>query len=418
MHGPRLEPPMFGNRHDKGGTVSPLGTGLASPRNLKIGIIAHLRHPIAEPFAGGLEMHTHLLARALRDRGHAVTVFASVHSEPGLELEAICTETALADVGTTEAGDVPFFKEHHAYLSLMSDLRHRDFDVIHNNSLHYLPVTLADTLPMPMITTLHTPPFCWLESGVRLCKGKHHAFAAVSQSVARLWNHVARADEVILNGIDLDNFAFHPLPQEGSYLVWYGRIVPEKGLHYAIEAARKIGLPLRIAGPILDQDYYRAKIAPELGTDAVHVGHLAHTELARLVGGARAFLCTPMWDEPYGLVVAEALACGVPVAAFSRGAIPEILDESCGVLAIPDDVASLAAAGLAALALDRRACRRRAERTCDAGRMVDGYLALYRSMLARGIGRELDLDAVQTGEPQLPGTGAYEMLIPNVQQHA
>jgi glycosyltransferase involved in cell wall biosynthesis len=357
---------------------------------MKIGIIAHLKHPIAEPFAGGLEMHTHLLARALRERGHVVTVFASTRSDLGLGLEAICSETALADVGTAEATDVAFFKEHHAYLSLMNGLRHRDFDVIHNNSLHYLPVTLADSLPMPMITTFHTPPFCWLESGARLCSATDHAFVAVSQSVAALWDHVAPADEVILNGIDLENFAFHATAAEDGYLVWYGRIVPEKGLHLAIEAARLIGLPLRIAGPILDEEYYRTRIAPELGPDTIHVGHLAHTELARLVGGARAFLCTPMWDEPYGLVIAEALACGVPVAAFERGAIPEILDAGCGVLAIPDDVASLAAAGLAALSLDRRACRRRAEAVCDAARMVESYEALYRRRIAKRGALNLD----------------------------
>ncbi|WP_404478300.1 glycosyltransferase family 4 protein [Novosphingobium sp. BL-52-GroH] len=349
---------------------------------MRIGIIAHLKHPIAEPFAGGLEMHTHLLARALRNRGHAVTVFASSGSERSLGVEPICSETALDNVGTAEATDVAFFREHHAYLSLMNDLRHGDFDVIHNNSLHYLPVTLADSLPMPMVTTLHTPPFCWLESGIRLCSAENNAFVAVSRSVAALWAHVARAEEVILNGIDLDKFAFHPRPDPGGYLVWYGRIVPEKGLHFAIEAAHRIGLPLRIAGPILDQDYYRSLIEPGLGTKAVHVGHLAHSELARLVGGARASLCTPLWDEPYGLVVAEALACGVPVAAFARGAIPEILDASCGVLATPDDVASLAAAGLAALDLDRRACRTRAELACDAVRMVDGYEALYRRRIA------------------------------------
>jgi glycosyltransferase involved in cell wall biosynthesis len=236
---------------------------------------------------------------------------------------------------------------------------------------------------MPMVTTFHTPPFCWLESGVRLCSAEDHAFVAVSKSVAALWDHVAKADEVILNGIDLQKFAFHPVPDEAGYLVWYGRIVPEKGLHFAIEAARLIGLPLRIAGPILDEEYYRIRIAPQLGADAVHVGHLAHSELARLVGGARAFLCTPMWDEPYGLVIAEALACGVPVAAFERGAIPEILDAACGVLATPDDVASLAAAGLAALSLDRRACRQRAERICDVGQMVAGYEALYRRQIAQ-----------------------------------
>lgn len=345
---------------------------------MRIGIIAHLKHPIAEPFAGGLEMHTHLLARSLRDRGHAVTLFASSRSEPGVGLEAICAETAIQTVGTTEATDVAFFREHHAYLSLMTDLRHRNFDIIHNNSLHYLPVAMADSLPMPMVTTLHTPPFCWLESGIRLCTADNHKFVAVSRSVAGLWGHVTHSDTVIWNGIDLQKFGFHLHPDVDPYLVWYGRIVPEKGLHLAIEAARQVGMPLRIAGPILDQDYYQTRIAPALGKDVVHVGHLAHDELARLVGGARAFLCTPMWDEPYGLVVAEALACGVPVAAFARGAIPEILDVTCGVLATPDDVASLAQAVVRALTLDRRACRTRAQQTCDAERMVDNYEALYR----------------------------------------
>lgn len=381
MHGPQpdaLLGPCLGRR----AVAVPIGLAGANNSPLRIGIIAHLKYPIAEPFAGGLEMHTHLLARTLRDRGHAVTVFASVRSEFGLGLEAICTETSLDDVGTAEATDVAFFKEHHAYLSLMNGLRDRDFDIIHNNSLHYLPVTLADTLPMPMVTTLHTPPFCWLESGIRLCKANDHAFVAVSKSVGQLWEHVAKAEEVILNGIDLDKFSYQPQPDPNAYLVWYGRIVPEKGLHFAIEAARQIGLPLRIAGPILDREYYRMHIAPQVDANIIHVGHLDHTELARLVGGARAFLCTPLWDEPYGLVVAEALACGVPVAAFARGAIPEILDASCGALAEPDNVASLAEAGLAALRLERSACRQRAERTCDAARMVDGYEALYRHRIS------------------------------------
>ena len=348
---------------------------------MQIGIIAHLKHPIAEPFAGGLEMHTHLLARSLRERGHAVTVFASSKSDAALGLEAICTETAIAAVGTAEATDIAFFKEHHAYLSLMTDLRHRNFDIIHNNSLHYLPVAMADSLPVPMVTTLHTPPFCWLESGIRLCTARNNTLVGVSHSVAKLWSHVRTADAVILNGIDLQRFAFHPQPDPDGYLVWYGRIVPEKGLHLAIAAARSIGLPLRIAGPVLDQDYFETMIAPELGQDIVHVGHLAHRELSRLIGGARAFLCTPRWDEPYGLVVAEALACGVPVAAFARGAIPEILDDTCGVLAKPDDVQSLAQAGLAALTLDRRACRARAEQICDAESMVDSYEALYLAQI-------------------------------------
>jgi glycosyltransferase involved in cell wall biosynthesis len=349
---------------------------------LKIAIIAHLKYAIVEPFAGGLEMHTHLLAKSLRSRGHDVTLFASRKSDPGLGLEAICEETSLLETGLAECRDVAFFREHHAYLRLMTMLRDRSFDIVHNNSLHYLPLTMAATLRAPTVTTLHTPPFCWLESGVRLGRQANH-IVAVSQATADMWQSVTHIDGVIPNGIDLDLFPFSPRADEPPYLVWYGRIVPEKGPHLAIDAARAVGLPLKIAGPRFDLAYYETSIAPRMGGDVTYVGHLAHRELAQLIGGARAALCTPCWDEPYGLVVAEALACGTPVVAFRRGGIPGILDATCGVLAEPDDAGSLARAIRAALLLDRAACRRRAERHCDARRMVDAYERLYRDVIAR-----------------------------------
>lgn len=349
---------------------------------MKIGIIAHLKHAIREPFAGGLEMHTHLLAEALLARGHAVTLFASTRSDPGIGLEAICDATMMAEVGTEEAVDVRFFREHHAYLSLMNDLRHRDFDVVHNNALHYLPVSMADALPMPMVTTLHTPPFCWLESGVRVARARRSTFVAVSESIRRAWSPITPVDRVVMNGIDLARFVYRPRPDPQPYLVWSGRIVPEKGLPFAISVAEQIGADLRIAGPIMDPAYFAAEIAPRLTDRIRHVGHLDHLELASVIGGARAFLSTPCWEEPYGLVVAEALACGVPVAAFARGAIPEIVDSTCGVLAAPDDVASLAHAALKAQSLSRADCRRRAESHCDAGVMIDGYEDLYAELIA------------------------------------
>ncbi len=348
---------------------------------MRIAIIAHLKYAIREPFAGGLEMHTHLLATALRRRGHAVTVFASTRSDPAMGLEAICDETSLLETGTAEAQDVTFFREHHAYLRLMSVLRERRFDVIHNNSLHYLPVSMADTLDVPMVTTLHTPPFCWLESGIRLCKSDSMRFVAVSDTIRSLWGHVTAIDRTIANGIDLSSFPFRAAPDAARYFVWYGRIVPEKGLHLAIDAARMAGYPLRIAGPVSDQFYYDTEIVPRLGDDVTHLGHLDHAALADLVGGASVFLCTPRWEEPFGLVVAEALACGTPVAAFARGAIPALLDTDCGTLARPDDVGSLADAARSAAVLDRAACRRRAEAICDAEVMIDQYEALYTEMI-------------------------------------
>ena len=348
---------------------------------MRIGIIAHLKHPIREPFAGGLEMHTHLLATKLRARGHEVVVFASTESSARIGVKPICSQTALDLLGNDEAEDVAFFKEHHAYLSLMNTLRSSHFDIIHNNSLHYMPIVMADALPMPMVTTLHTPPFKWLVSGLHIAGGKNLRLVAVSNAIRNEWADIVDAKDVITNGVDLTRFSFHPQPAQDPYLVWYGRIVPEKGLHHAIDAARLVGMTLRFAGPLLDADYFNKQIRPRLGDDTVYAGHLNHSDLSGLVGGARAFLCTPCWEEPYGLVVAEALACGVPVAAFARGAIPMILTPASGALAMPDDVASLAEATKTALMLDRVDCRHRAETFCDAERMIDAYEATYRQML-------------------------------------
>jgi glycosyltransferase involved in cell wall biosynthesis len=239
---------------------------------------------------------------------------------------------------------------------------------------------MAGTLSAPTVTTLHTPPFCWLESGVRLSRNSSH-LVAVSQATADLWQGVTAVDSVIPNGIDLDLFPFSPQVAADRYLVWYGRIVPEKGLHLAIDAARALGLPLKIAGPRSDLAYFQEWIAPRLGGGVTYIGHLAHRDLAKLIGGASVALCTPCWDEPYGLVVAEALSCGTPVTAFRRGGIPAIVDEACGALAEPDDVASLANAIRAALTIERGACRQRAEERCNAHRMVDSYEQLYRRLV-------------------------------------
>ena len=279
--------------------------------------------------------------------------------------------------------DESFGWEHQVYLKLMNTLRQRRFDIVHNNSLHYLPIAMAPTLPMPMLTTLHTPPFWELEGSMRLSDTQRHRVVAVSDVIRRAWNPIVPVECVIANGIDLDLFSFRASPDVEPYVIWYGRIVPEKGLHLAIEAARRAGLSLRFAGPISNELYYREKIVPLMADDARYLGHLAHVQLAAAIAGARAFLCTPVWEEPYGLVVAEALACGTPVAAFARGAVPELLDAGCGVLAASNDVEGLAAAALSAQQLDRFACRHRAQQIGDARLMMSRYESFYEDTIRR-----------------------------------
>lgn len=351
---------------------------LAPPGDrLRICLVANCRFPIAEPFTGGLESMTWHLASELVRRGHEVAVFAGPGSDPGLGATELPVDVMPDHAGRHDVGAPPYVEvaEHHAYLSLMLQLsRHEgaEFDVLHNNSLHYLPVAMARSLPMPVLTTLHTPPLWWLESAVRI-DGGSSSFAAVSRHTAAAWAPITPST-CVLNGVDVSQW---PTGPGGTTAVWSGRIVEEKAPHDAVLAARRAGVPIVLAGPILDRDYFRTVLEPLLGPDVTYAGHLAQADLAALVGGSAVAVVTPAWDEPYGLVAAEALACGTPVAAYARGGLPEVLSGDTGRLAAPGDVAVLASAIGEAVTLDRARCRERAEAELSLDRMVDRYEELY-----------------------------------------
>jgi len=346
----------------------------------RVAIIASARFAIREPFAGGLEAHTWMLARALRQRGHDVTVFAGPGCDPELDVREIparwprISQAARADVSMTAES---WLEEHHAYLTLMLSLsRTGQFDVVHNNSLHHLPIAMAAAVATPMVTTLHTPPTPWLESAIQAgpCPV---TFVAVSEHTARAWRHSVSA-AVIRNGIDLDVWPSGP---GGGPAIWFGRLVPEKGADLAIRAARAAGLELDLVGPIADRDWFDLHVRPQLGAGVRYLGHLDHASLAARVGAATVTLATPRWDEPYGLVVAESLACGTPVAAFDRGGVAEILTPDSGVLVGADDVPALAEAALRAGGLSRARARARAVDSCSLDSMIDGYERLYERLM-------------------------------------
>jgi glycosyltransferase involved in cell wall biosynthesis len=351
-------------------------------QSLSVALIASNRFPVRQPFAGGLEAHVWHLAQALIERGHEVSLFAASGSDLDLPHGGLAVrELSLSPAAQADPSASPeaFMVDHHAYLNLMMQLARPDhgYDIVHNHSLHHLPVAMASLLTTPIITTLHTPPTPWLESALDIADGGTR-LAAVSRHTANAWRHVAPDMAVVPNGVD---FRRWPLGPGGDNLVWFGRITAEKAPHLAIAAARRAGLPLVLAGPISDNDYFERLIAPSLDENARYAGHLNHDELADLVGHSAAALVTPVWHEPYGLVVAEAMSCGTPVVSFACGGIPEIVSPSGGRLVPTNDVEAMADAVPAALALDRIDVHRHAAARCSADAMVTAYLGLYRTMI-------------------------------------
>lgn len=350
--------------------------------HLRICVIASSRFAISEPFAGGLEAHTHGLASALLARGHDVSLFAAPGSDPRLGATELpvarfaSSPAARADVGSSPES---WMREHHAYLDLMLGLargRYGHFDIVHNNSLHHLPVALSELLPMPVVTTLHTPPVPWLESALSFAPATN-TYVAVSESVCRAWRHAVKS-VTIPNGVDT---TFWLAGLGGGPAIWSGRIVAEKAPHEAIESARRAGIRIDLAGPVHDVKYFDQEVRPRLNDSARYLGHLNRLELRGALQAASVAVVTPQWDEPFGLVAAEAMACGTPVAAYDKGALGEIVDPDSGALARAGDLDGLAFAIRRASNLNRNTVRHRACSLFSQERMVESYERVYREMV-------------------------------------
>ncbi|MGI8459166.1 MAG: glycosyltransferase [Propionibacteriaceae bacterium] len=328
----------------------------AAGRRLRIAVLAHYRHPIAEPYQGGLEMHTALLADELTARGHDVTLLAKGGSRTRARLRPVlpagfpygCLPDALGADRSESIADA-------ALLESLSDIA-GEVDVILNNSLSTVPY--LHLTGRPVLTVLHTP--ATLERVVEVVAatdwqpGRRHVWAGVSQTTSRDWARWLPDVRWIPNGIDLPHWA----PPAGGrpqrrHAVWSGRITPEKGLALAVEAARLGGWRLSISGPVADPDYFAREIAPRLDDRIRYVGHLRHSELPSFLQSGAVYVFTPLWPEPFGLALVEAMACGATAAALPQGAVEEIVGADGGVIAADSSAEKLAVAMEAAARLPR-----------------------------------------------------------------
>ncbi|MGR3541531.1 MAG: glycosyltransferase [Hasllibacter sp.] len=349
---------------------------------MRIAVLAHVRHPVRAPFAGGMEAHAWHLVQGLRARGHDVTLFAAGDSDADLPLRPVCDEHYDRRFPWHDFHGTDTLNAHldAIFARVCGAILSGGFDVVHNNSLHRFPPRLAAARRVPMVSSMHVPPFGPLRRAIEDSDAPWHLKTVTSrQQMGRWWDAAPATARVVHNGIDLAAWPFREAG-DGS-AIWAGRIARNKGTALAAEAAGRAGVPLRIFGPVEERGYFDDEVAPHL-TDAVrYEGHLPGHRLAEALGRASALMFTPMWDEPFGLAAIEGMATGLPVAAIDNGAVCEVVGP-CGAYAAPGDVAGLATALREAMTLSRHAARGRVETMFSMDAMLDGYEALYREAVA------------------------------------
>ncbi|MBL8158046.1 glycosyltransferase family 4 protein [bacterium] len=321
---------------------------------------------------GGTERMVHALTEELVKRGHEVTLFASGDSLTSAKLESVyprgIREAKMKDI----YGLNPWTLLN---LGLAYELQD-EFDIIHD---HLAPVSLpiANLATTPVVMTMHGAFNAETKKLFQTLHGPHIVTISEAQmySLPSL-NHAG----TVYNGLPMDDYPFGE--EMGEYLLYVGRISQEKGVHFAIEVAQQLDLPLIIAAKVDPQDqlYFKEYIEPRLSDRIQWIGEVNEEERNKLMMNARCFLHPVTWREPFGLTLIEAMATGCPVVAFDKGSIPEIIDTGVTGFVVQDlDTMIEAVENIGNI--DRAVCRERALTNFSATKMADGYEAVYMKVL-------------------------------------
>lgn len=359
---------------------------------MKVALIAPLVSAIREPQRGGSQAFVSDLARGLAGRGHSVHVYAASGSEvrgvevidTGVDHEALQATLYRASGGAAECGSGA---AERAFAGVYDAVRREAYDVVHNHAFDAPAVALAATACAPVVHTLHLPPDAAVADALRRAvrHDRPPTVAGVSAFQASAWRRVVPVDAILAPHVPTGLIRWSPTAADGA--VFAGRLSPEKGAAEAIEIALAAGLRIDLYGDSYDPDYTREKIDPRRADPGVFV-HPAvpRATLWESMAGAAVVLCPARWDEPFGMVAAEAQACGTPVVAFRRGALDEVIvDGVTGLMVAPDDINAAADAIMRTTALSRLECRQHAESHLDLELSLDAHEHLYRRVAgARG----------------------------------
>ena len=332
--------------------------------------------PVPPKLYGGIERVVDMLAHGLVDRGHEVTVFAHPDSATAGSFVPWRGRDSRSRIDTAR----------NAATLARQVLRGR-FDLLHSFSrVAYLAPILA--LPIPKLMTYQREiSRRSIKVGQTLSRGTLW-FSAVSRSMMRDVVDVGTW-RLVYNGVPLLRYEFIPHADAAAPFVFLGRVEEIKGPHLAIEIARRSGVPLVIAGniPVEHRSWYEFRFAPHVdGKNVVYIGPVNDTQKNELLGRARALLMPVLWKEPFGIVMAEAMACGTPVLGLACGAVPEVVAHGVTEFVSHDVNGLIAAAGRIG-EIDRAACRARVERLFSDIAVVEGYGAVYTEMVANRLGR-------------------------------
>jgi glycosyltransferase involved in cell wall biosynthesis len=341
---------------------------------MRIAQLAPLVESVPPQRYGGTERVVSVLTEELVRRGHAVTLFASGDSRTTAALVPV-VPVGLREAGVRDPRPVDLLALGLAYE------RSDEFDVVHSH-LDYPTLPFARRCATPSVVTVHGRLDLLDVHPVFEAFREAH-LVAISQNQRRLLPHWHWAGTVY-NGIELSHFTAHT--RAGEYLAFLGRIAPEKGIEDAVAVAKRAGMPLKIAAKIdpVDEAYYHDHVRPLLAHPLIEfVGEVTEREKDAFLGRARALIFPIRWPEPFGLVMAEAMATGTPVIAGRFGSVPEVVEDGVtGFICDSLDEMVLAVRRLGEI--DRAACRAHVEQSFSASRMADGYERIYASLSATG----------------------------------
>ena len=358
---------------------------------MKVAIVAPLVSAIREPQRGGSQAFVSDLARGLVDRGHEVHLYAASGSEvPGVRVVDTGVDPhALAATLYRASGSAAdgLAVAEAAFAAVYAAVREARYDVVHTHAFDAPAISLARRLRAPVVHTLHLPPDAVVADALRDAARSDRVptVAGVSACQASAWRRVVSVDAILPPFVPTRSIRWSPSAGDGA--VFAGRLSPEKGAIEAIEIAHAAGVRIDVYGDSYDAEYTRERIDPRRSDPGVvvHPG-VPRTALWEVMARAAVVLCPARWEEPFGMVAAEAQACGTPVVAFRRGALEEVIvDAVTGSLVPPDDINAAADAVTSSTQLSRSACRDHAESRLDLELSLDAHEQLYRRVATAGV---------------------------------